>query len=990
MANLGDLRKIVYKTIESEFTTQLTNVTQIKLLTFNNNDFAASIYLIINLGPTNIYKLTLEINGDNNIFLKNINVTEGAPVLSIKYNINNGNIYLDVSNSGSYFKSVISRTEIIYGSISDLTITASSLTSTAWETFPTITGGNVTILKSFRTVKGTLISEFGSGSSILIAPVNTNIDSTFNFPDITNEGNSGTIALLENKLSDFTATTASQLRAKIKDGANADTTGTEKLVFSNSPVLTTPTLGAATATSINKVTITAPTTSSTLTIADGKTLTANKTITLDGADSTTLTLNKDLTVTNDNAGSIKFGAASKTLTINDSATIAGTGIVTLTEDATFTKALTVNTGDITLSGNASGSSVTLPASGTLVTLDGDEDLTGKTVNGLTFEAESTGFTIEGGTTPKTLTLAETLTVNTGTVTLSGNASGSSVTLPASGTLVSKDGDNDVTGIRNLTLDGKLTVSGTLEYANETNLQIVDKIIELGKVETPTNTTANGGGIVLLAGTDVNKSITWDSSNTNWTSSEHLNLLTGKTFKINNTTVLSNNTLGSGVTSSSLTSVGTLTSLAVASSATTTNIASITANSLTSGDGLLIQSTSVGRSGSLLNIVSSGSSSNGTTPKGVSISVTNSHPGTNQALLINSSGSANNIGIQVQTGSTILNNIRVITNTISSTDTNGSITLTPNGSSGTSAGKIILDSNNTSTGSSSGTTIKNNLYVSGNLALGTNSVTFNENSTFKTTLSATTATVSNKTITLPNDTGTVALTKDYSTNLWFDNFTNENTFNPNTSLSKLLNYKFIPNSINQSVADFYLIYGLSDADGYYNPISGVASFYYLGHPNHKFRTIYANSTTINSDRTLKQDIIPVLNEGELFSGFVAEGQSLNKLSDYYNYFKNVKLYNYNQRGASEERIFKNDYQVGVMAQEAEESLSKDLFYSMFERYDNQNGTSVYGLDQYGYTSGLVAALQVEIQKREAVEEKFNKLSDLLVSKGLISQEELDNL
>lgn len=47
-----------------------------------------------------------------------------------------------------------------------------------------------------------------------------------------------------------------------------------------SPSFTTPTLGVATATSINKVTVTAPATSSTLTIADGKTLTVTETTTL--------------------------------------------------------------------------------------------------------------------------------------------------------------------------------------------------------------------------------------------------------------------------------------------------------------------------------------------------------------------------------------------------------------------------------------------------------------------------------------------------------------------------------------------------------------------------------------------------------------------------------------------------------------------------------------------------------------------------------------
>lgn len=70
----------------------------------------------------------------------------------------------------------------------------------------------------------------------------------------------------------------------------ASQTGTgNTFVVNTSPTLVTPTLGAATATSINKVNITAPATSSTLTIANGKTFTANNTLTLAGTDSTTMT-----------------------------------------------------------------------------------------------------------------------------------------------------------------------------------------------------------------------------------------------------------------------------------------------------------------------------------------------------------------------------------------------------------------------------------------------------------------------------------------------------------------------------------------------------------------------------------------------------------------------------------------------------------------------------------------------------------------------------
>lgn len=65
-------------------------------------------------------------------------------------------------------------------------------------------------------------------------------------------------------------------------------TGTGKFVGDTSPTLVTPALGVATATSINKVAITAPATSATLTIADGKTLTVSNTLTFTGTDSSSV------------------------------------------------------------------------------------------------------------------------------------------------------------------------------------------------------------------------------------------------------------------------------------------------------------------------------------------------------------------------------------------------------------------------------------------------------------------------------------------------------------------------------------------------------------------------------------------------------------------------------------------------------------------------------------------------------------------------------
>lgn len=66
-------------------------------------------------------------------------------------------------------------------------------------------------------------------------------------------------------------------------------TGSGALVGATSPTLVTPILGVASATSLNKVAITAPATGATITIVDGKTLTATNTLNLAGPDGVTVT-----------------------------------------------------------------------------------------------------------------------------------------------------------------------------------------------------------------------------------------------------------------------------------------------------------------------------------------------------------------------------------------------------------------------------------------------------------------------------------------------------------------------------------------------------------------------------------------------------------------------------------------------------------------------------------------------------------------------------
>jgi len=108
---------------------------------------------------------------------------------------------------------------------------------------------------------------------------------------------------------------------------------------------------------------------------------------------------------------------------------------------------------------------------------------------------------------------------------------------------------------NLSVTGNLSVDGTLTSINSTTVTVDDKNIELGSTDTPTDSTADGGGITLKGATD--KSIIWDNANDNWTLNQDVNVPTGKVFRINNASVLSATTLGSSVVGSSLTSVGTI-------------------------------------------------------------------------------------------------------------------------------------------------------------------------------------------------------------------------------------------------------------------------------------------------------------------------------------------------------------------------------------------------------------------------------------------------
>ena len=84
----------------------------------------------------------------------------------------------------------------------------------------------------------------------------------------------------------------------------------------------------------------------------------------------------------------------------------------------------------------------------------------------------------------------------------------------------------------LVLSGDLTVNGTTTTINSTEITIDDKNLVLGGVATPTDAGADGGGLTLKGTTD--KTFSWVDATDAWTSSEHMNLASGKAYYLNGT------------------------------------------------------------------------------------------------------------------------------------------------------------------------------------------------------------------------------------------------------------------------------------------------------------------------------------------------------------------------------------------------------------------------------------------------------------------------
>jgi hypothetical protein len=280
--------------------------------------------------------------------------------------------------------------------------------------------------------------------------------------------------------------------------------------------------------------ITDPTADRTITFPDSTgtvALTSDITVT---ASSTTTFSNKSISLATNTVTGTKaeFNSA---MSDADFATIAGSETLTnKTLTTPVISSITNGAATLTLPTSTGTIALTSDIAAGIVTETGTQTLTNKTLTspvitgavfndgsivfeGATANDHETTFTITDPTADRTITFPDA----TGTVALTANVaalSGATFTGAVSGT--------------DLTLSGNLTVNGTTTTINSTTLSVDDKNITLGDVETPTDTTADGGGITLKGATD--KTFNWVDATDSWTSSEHLFLSATKELRLADT------------------------------------------------------------------------------------------------------------------------------------------------------------------------------------------------------------------------------------------------------------------------------------------------------------------------------------------------------------------------------------------------------------------------------------------------------------------------
>jgi hypothetical protein len=557
--------------------------------------------------------------------------------------------------------------------------------------------------------------------------------------------------------------------------AVTDETGTGALVFATSPTLVTPTLGVATATSINGLTPTAQTTG--FTIAGGsttsKTLTVSGDATVSGTntgDQTTITGNagtatklatarKINTVDFDGSADITVTAAAGTLTGTSlNSTVTGsslTSVGTLT-NLTVTNAIagsitgnaatvTTNanlTGPITSSGNTT-SVASQTGTGTKFVMDTSPTLvtptlgvaTATSVNGLTPTALATGFTIAGGTTSKTLTVSGDATVsgtNTGDqTTITGNA-GTATKLAT----VRKINTVDFDGSADITVTA---AAGTLTGTSLNSTVTGSSLTSVGTLTNLTVTNAIAGSITGNAATvTTNANLTGPITSSGNTTSVASQTGTGTKFVMDTSPTLVTPTLGVATATSvnGLTPTALVTGFTIAGGSTTSRTLTVSGDATVSGTNTGDQTitltgdvTGTG-TGSFATTIGTGKVTNAmlagsidlTTKVTGALPIANGGTGSSTQNFVDLTTTQTVAGAKTFSGNTSVGGTLGVTGATTLSSTFGVTGNTTIGGTTTLNGNTSVSGTNTLTVGTGATTLGGTLGVTGNIAVNTNKFT----------------------------------------------------------------------------------------------------------------------------------------------------------------------------------------------------------------------------------------------------------------------------
>jgi hypothetical protein len=286
-------------------------------------------------------------------------------------------------------------------------------------------------------------------------------------------------------------------------------------------------------------------------------------------------------VSNVLTGTAPISVASSTLVDNLNAQYVGGFAAPISQviGSTDTQTLTSKTialGNNTITGTLAEFNTAL-TDANFVSIGGTETLTNKTLTSPVLTTPSLGIA-----SATSIVVGSGVTINASGINApTGIVTATQFVTGASGSAIGIS-TNTISGPATLTIDpaavgdntgavrikGDLYVDGTQFIINSTTIELADFNVGIATT-VGTNADLDGAGIGI-GSASIRKTIQWANASSSLKSSENFNLASSKTYKIDGTDVLSNNTLASGVVNSSLTSVGTLGQLQVTGISTFTN------------------------------------------------------------------------------------------------------------------------------------------------------------------------------------------------------------------------------------------------------------------------------------------------------------------------------------------------------------------------------------------------------------------------------------